>query len=385
MLTPSASLPLIRIGIMRSTSIGDVVLATACLDLLRQVPAPIEIVWVGRKPALGLLAQAFPNIRVVEVDPDLSNYADKIAKELSEVHFVVDLQTNLRSKLICRTLKKDYQIPSYKAQKRSFERSKMVMLSHLLGRRRSLPKEALKPETLQYDMMLQALKQALQKHLPLEFFERISSIKAHPVLPTEHDSADRPWQKELKFGRWIAVAPGAAYRTKQAPESLLKTILELFHSQCLKDPLLVQDSIGLLFVGNEKEREIAVSILDQIDWKGPVLNLAGKLNLWETSLALKEVEVLVSNDSALLHVAEAVGVPVAAMFGPTVEGFGFPPWRSESQSFSAQLGCRPCSKHGKQDCRYGDKLCFGLIQPTQVVEHLRSVVKKSYLNAEGNK
>ncbi len=382
MLTPAASLPLIRIGIMRSTSIGDVVLATACLDLLRQVPAPIEIVWVGRKPALGLLASAFPELKVVEVDPDLSNYADKVAKELSEVHFVIDLQTNLRSKLICRALKKDFQIPSYKAQKRSFERGRMVMMSHLLGRRRSLPKESQEPETLQYEMMVSALKLGLQKHLPLEFYERIAGLKAYPLLATDHDAGDRPWQKELKFGRWIAVAPGAAYATKQAPQSLLKTILELFHSQCLKDPSLAHESIGLLFVGNEKEREIAVSILDQIDWKGPVLNLAGKLNLWETSLALREVEVLVSNDSALLHIAEAVGVPVAALFGPTVEGFGFPPWRSQSRSFSANLGCRPCSKHGKQDCRYGDKLCFGLIQPAQVVEHLRSTVKQGMLNPE---
>lgn len=361
---------------MRSTSIGDVVLATACIDLLKQIPAPVHITWVGRKPALQLVANAFPEIRCLDIDPDLSNYADKVASELKDVHFVVDLQTNIRSKLICRALKKDYKIPSYGADKRSFDRGKMVMLSHLRGRRKALPADMHETEVYQYEMMLRTLRHALRKHLPLEMVDGLDRMKACPSLIGDHDPGETTWQKELKFGRWIAMAPGAAYETKRAPITLLQTVLELLHGQIQKDPLLSQETIGLLFVGNETERDIALSILDKVDWKGPVLNLAGKLNLWETSLALKEADALVCNDSALLHIAEAVGVPVAALFGPTVEAFGFPPWRAESKSFSANLGCRPCSKHGKQECRYGDKLCFGLIQPSQVVEHLRLVMKQ---------
>ncbi|MES2746216.1 MAG: glycosyltransferase family 9 protein [Bdellovibrionota bacterium] len=377
MFTPSASLPLIKIGIMRSTSIGDVVLATACIDLLKQIPAPVHITWVGRKPALSLIANAFPEIRCVDFDPDTSNYADKVAAELKDVHFVIDLQTNLRSKLICRALKKDYRIPSYSARKRSYERGKMVMVSRLRGRRKALPPEMQKTDVYQFEMMLRTLRVALQRHLPVEMQDGLEKLVARPSLLSEH-TVETPWQKEMKFGRWIAMAPGAAYETKQAPLSLLQTIMELLHQQISNDPVLKQETVGILFVGNEKERDIALALLDRVDWKGPVLNLAGKLNLWETSLAIKEVDALVCNDSALLHIAESVGVPVAALFGPTVEAFGFPPWQEDSRSFSSNLGCRPCSKHGKQDCRYDDKLCFGLIQPAAVVQHLRAVMKKNY-------
>ncbi len=375
MFTPSAMLPLIKIGIIRSTSIGDVVLATACIDLLRQIPAPVQMIWVGRRPALQLIASAFPEIKVVDVDPDASNYQDKVAQDLKDVHFVIDLQTNIRSQLLCRALKKDYKIPSYAADKKSFDRGSMTVLSRLRGRRRPLPQNLQKAEVYQFEMMLRTLRHALEMHLPVEMLDGLDRIRAVPSLLSEHDSGETPWQKELKFGRWIAIAPGAAYLTKQAPIQLLQDITELLHQNIRRDSVLKDVELGLLFVGNEQERSMALAILDRLDWKGPVLNLAGKLNLWESALALREADVLLCNDSALLHVAESVGVPVVALFGPTVEGFGFPPWREESRAFSSALGCRPCSKHGKQDCRYGDKLCFGLIQPTQVVDHLKRILK----------
>ncbi len=384
MLTPSATLPLIKIGIIRSTSIGDVVLATACIDFLRQIPAPVEISWVGRKPALQLIANAFPEIKTIDVDPDLSNYSDKVAEELKDVHFVIDLQTNLRSQLLCRTLKKEYRIKSYTCDKRSLDRGAMTVMSRLRGRRRILPPEMQTTEVYQYEMMLRTLRHALSVHMPVEMQDVLQSITAVPSLLSAAVAAETPWQKELKFGRWLAIAPGAAYDTKKAPIKLFHDIADLLRRNLEADPDLKGEPIGLLFVGNEQEREIAVTILDKLDWTGPILNLAGKLNLWETAQALHKADVLLCNDSALLHVAESVGVPVAALFGPTVEAFGFPPWRPNSRAFSAALGCRPCSKHGKQECRYGDKLCFGLIQPGQVAEHLRQILKSNRLAAQAS-
>lgn len=375
MFTPSATLPLMKIGIYRSSSIGDVVLATACLDLLRQIPAPMQITWIGRRPALQLIASAFPDMRTIEVDPDIVNYQEKIAQDLKDLHFIVDLQTNLRSQLLCRALKKEYKIPNYICNKRSFDRGTMTIMSRLRGRRRALPEEIVHPEVLQYELMALTMRQALEVHLPVEMLDGLDKLKANPFLPTEHDPGQMPWQKELKFGRWIAIAPGAAYETKKAPLNFVQDVIELLNVNLKHDEKMKDVSLGLLFVGNDSDRENAVAILDKIDWKGPVLNLAGKLSLWETALALKETDALLCNDSGLLHVAEAVGVPVCALFGPTVEGFGFAPWRPDSKAFSSLLGCRPCSKHGKTSCRYGDKLCFGLLQPSQIAEHIKNLLK----------
>ncbi len=374
--TPSATPPLMKIAIYRSTSIGDVVLATACIDLLRQMPVPVQITWVGRRPALQLIASAYPDLKPVEVDPDITNYQDKVVQELKDVHFIVDLQTNLRSQLLCHSLKREHKIPNYICRKNTLDRGSMPISSRLRGRRRPLPESYLRAEKFQFEMMTDALKQALEVHLPVEMLDGLDQIKAHPVLPTSHDLGNSPWQKELKFGEWLAIAPGAAYDAKKAPLQLLRDITELLSVHCRRDEVLSKKSLGLIFVGNDKDREVALAILDQLDWSGPVLNLAGKLSLWETALALKEAQVLLCNDSGLLHISEAVGTPVVALFGPTVEAFGFPPWREDSRVFSSTLGCRPCSKHGQSDCRYGDKLCFGLIQTPQLVEHLKDILKQ---------
>ncbi len=380
MFTPSATSPVMKIALYRSTSIGDVVLATACVDLLRQIPAPVQITWVGRKPALQLIASAFPEIKPVEVDPDQSNYQEKVIQELKDVHFVVDLQANLRSQLLCRALKREFKIPSYLCYKRSIDRGTMTISSRLRGRRRALPDSYIATGSHQFSMMTGALKQALEVHLPVEMLDGLDKVQAYPLLPTGHDPGQKPWQKELKFGRWLAIATGAAHEAKKAPLSLLRDTLELLNRHMRQDPVMRDQSVGLLFVGNDNDRESALGILDSIDWPGPVLNLAGKLSLWETALALKDTDGLLCNDSGLLHIAEAVGIPVAALFGPTVEAFGFAPWRPESKAFSSLLGCRPCSKHGQTDCRFGDKLCFGLIQAPQIVEHLKTLLKRNMTN-----
>jgi heptosyltransferase-2 len=214
-----------------------------------------------------------------------------------------------------------------------------------------------------------ALREGLLRHLPQEKRDGVASSPADPILPFDHDEGQRPWQKELKFGHWLAVAPGAAHPSKKAPEDLFLDILDRVR-QHLRMAERSEASLGLLFVGSEPDRDVALSLIDSLNWQGSVLNLAGKLSLWESALAVKEVHATLSNDSSLAHISEAVGTPSVVLFGPTVEAFGFDPWRPHSRAFSAPLGCRPCSKHGKAPCRYGDYLCFKLLSPGHIASHI---------------
>ncbi|MFW7382014.1 MAG: glycosyltransferase family 9 protein [Oligoflexus sp.] len=369
MLTPSSTIPTVKIGIYRSTSIGDVVLATACLDLLRSLSIPFEVTWIGRSPSLQLISSAFPEIKIVEVHSEVPNYQDVVVEELRHVHFLIDLQMSLRSRLICRDLQRSHRIPIYGCEKNTIGRGKMVLSARIRGRRRSLPESIQRVERFQFEMMLDTLKKALISHLPIEKIDGLEKRTSFPFLDTSHDTGQKPWQKELKFGDWLAIAPGAAHPTKKAPQDMFIDILDRIR-QHLRMAERPEKSMGLLFVGSEAEREEALSIADTLGWQGPVLNLAGKLTLWESALALKEVLYTISNDSSLAHISEAVGTPCGVLFGPTVEAFGFVPWRRESKAFSAPLGCRPCSKHGKVNCRYNDMLCFKLLSPGHIAAYI---------------
>ena len=60
----------------------------------------------------------------------------------------------------------------------------------------------------------------------------------------------------------------------------------------------------------------------------------------------------------LLHLAEGVGTPVVALFGPTVRAFGYFPVHPRSRVLETDLDCRPCSRNGKRPCHRGDLACL---------------------------
>jgi heptosyltransferase-2 len=75
-----------------------------------------------------------------------------------------------------------------------------------------------------------------------------------------------------------------------------------------------------------------------------------------------------TNDSGLLHLSEAVGTPVVALFGPTVRAFGYQPTLPQSRLLEVDLDCRPCSRNGKRPCWRGDHACLASLAPEQVLD-----------------
>lgn len=353
------------------------VLATSCLDLLDQLPIPAEITWVGRGPALDMIQASWPKVKTISIARS-AKFSDlqKVAAQLSNQHLIIDLQCNLRSQWLCLNLKNSYNVPSFSADKSQFARSKLLVEARVRGRRRPLPEKSLHAPRLQHETMCDALKKGLRAHLPIEMLDGLDLVNAVPRLNVP-DSFDSPWRKELKFGAWIAIAPGAAHPTKQTPLDLIKDILEGLAIDLTSKELASRLPFGLVFLGDENDRLSARTILNTLNWPGPVLNLCGMLSLWETGIALSEASCLLSNDSSLGHIAEAVGTPSNILFGPTIESFGFPPRMRRSKAFSSLTGCRPCSKHGKVACRYDDKLCFHSIPVTSVIHHMSATLASS--------
>jgi heptosyltransferase-2 len=73
---------------------------------------------------------------------------------------------------------------------------------------------------------------------------------------------------------------------------------------------------------------------------------------------ISKAEVLISGDSAAVHVANDLDVPTIALFGPTIPDFGFAPWRKHSKALGVELPCRPCDIHGPRECPYGHHRCM---------------------------
>lgn len=157
---------------------------------------------------------------------------------------------------------------------------------------------------------------------------------------------------------FAVIAPGAAHATKRWP---------IAHWQALTDRLR-QLGYGVVAVGGPQDREL-------VDALGArVINVASEFSLQETGACLARAAVLVSGDTGVMHMASGVGTPVVALFGPTVEPFGFFPYTKRATVLERDLSCRPCSAMGTERCPLGHHRCLQDILPEQVADAVQRLV-----------
>ena len=72
---------------------------------------------------------------------------------------------------------------------------------------------------------------------------------------------------------------------------------------------------------------------------------------------------IVSNDSAVLHLGPALGIPALGLFGGTVPEFGFARQGPRDEVAEIKLWCRPCGVHGRSRCPLGHHRCMKHLDP----------------------
>jgi heptosyltransferase-2 len=358
----------LTVGIIRTSSIGDVVLATACLDSLFAAAPDVRVIWVGRQPTLTLLKAAWPSISAVPLSSGASRQQfNQVRDALTGCDVIVDLQNSFLTRRLASHLRGQGKTV-VTAKKLKLFRLVLVLKAFVRGRLLQLPSSMKLAPKYQYHMMRDALTEGLRA-CGVKSVEKNAMSRPRLPVPSAVTDDNLLW-RDMRFGRWLAVAPGASHHPKRAPTDVFRDILTHLSTLLAGE----RTGLGLVFIGSSEDRIAANQLTDSLAWDGPLLNLAGKLTLEQSASVLAAAKALLSNDSGLAHVAEAVGVPAAVLFGPTVEAFGFPPWRLESRVYSAQIGCRPCSRHGKRACRYGDNLCFHGIDTRNVAKDLAKII-----------
>jgi ADP-heptose:LPS heptosyltransferase len=112
-----------------------------------------------------------------------------------------------------------------------------------------------------------------------------------------------------------------------------------------------------LFGGGEEE----VKVLSEWEKKYHVVSMAGKMPLGNELIELSCMDVMLSMDSANMHLASFVGVPVVSVWGATHPFAGFTGWGQKPENCAQiDLPCRPCSVFGNKPCRRGDYACMDI-------------------------
>ena len=92
------------------------------------------------------------------------------------------------------------------------------------------------------------------------------------------------------------------------------------------------------------------------------LGLKGELAL------MGQLDVMLSMDSANMHLASLVGTRVVSIWGGTHPYAGFLGWNQKPSDYiQLDLSCRPCSVYGNKPCLRGDYACLNGIAPEQII------------------
>ena len=175
------------------------------------------------------------------------------------------------------------------------------------------------------------------------------------ALTAEDSAKARAWMEANGIATgFIAVAPGSIWGTKRWPY-----YPEL--ARLLDRPMVV--------IGGPEDAALGEAIVAA---SPKAKSAVGQLSLRQSAALIKEAALLVTNDSAPLHLATAVGTPILAIFGPTVPAFGYGPIRPGDRVAEIALDCRPCSLHGPQVCPLGHHKCM----KDQSAESIASQVKR---------
>ncbi len=134
------------------------------------------------------------------------------------------------------------------------------------------------------------------------------------------------------------------------------------------DTLAERHGLRVVLLGNADERELADQVAGQM--RRPAANLAGCTALDELAGVLRRCALLVGNDSGVAHMAAAVGTPVAAIFGPFNHNTWHPLGNSLVVRVSPALPCMPCVNRGfKRGYPEGfpPRYCLQEVTPEMVV------------------
>lgn len=161
----------------------------------------------------------------------------------------------------------------------------------------------------------------------------------------------------------IGIAPFARYRNKTYPLPLMEQVVARLSAD--------GRFRTLLFSGGKTESEQ----MERWQRKYPnTLSVAGRLSLADEVRLMGRLRVMVTMDSANMHLASLSGCRVISVWGSTTPRCGFLGWRqSEGDALVAGCDCQPCTIAGSAHCRYGDYHCLTGLTP----EHLYTRIKET--------
>lgn len=340
-----------RLLIIRFSAMGDVAMTVPVIHSLAARYPELRITVLTQSRFSAFFDWMPANVEVKGIN--LSDYPGiwglgRLFSELKSCHYdyVADLHDVLRTKYL-RTC---FRMAGTKIAVVNKARSEKRMLTG-----RGMEAKGLKPMAERYADVFRELGYDLDVDFARAFDPRRENFaRVRSVVGGKQDGE-----------RWVGVAPFAAHKGKIYPLESMHKVVDMLSDRGFR--------IFLFGAGKEE-----TAVLESWEREG-ITSVCGKMGgLHNEMLLMSRMDLMLTMDSANMHIASIAAVPTVSVWGATHPKMGFMGWRQpEDNAVQQNLPCRPCSVYGNKPCKYGDYRCLTGIAPEKIVERVISVLSKA--------
>jgi len=319
-----------RVLIIRFSSIGDIVLTTPVIRMVKeQLDGEVEVHYLTKKSFEPLL-KANPYIHTLHT---IEDKVSEVLSTLQELQFdyIIDLHKNIRTMQV----KKGLQTLALSFDKINWPKWLIVNL-----------KIDRLPDVHIVDRYLDATKafgvendgRGLDYFIPAEEEVDLS------VLPEGHRNG------------YIAFAIGGNHNTKVMPEDKIIDICKKLE-------------VPVVLLGGKEDAARGHKISSYV---GPIIyNACGQFSINQSASLVRQAQTVISHDTGLMHIAAAFKKDIVSVWGNTIPEFGMYPYLPKGEGSSTiievkNLRCRPCSKLGFDKCPKKHFHCMNRIDADEV-------------------
>lgn len=338
-----------KILVIRLSALGDVAMTIPVIHSIAKQYPDVEITFIS-KPWVKPL---FDNTGIRFVGADIRKGRKGIVdffhfffmlRRMGKWDIVVDLHDVIFSKLL-RKIFLISGVPVVKIDKGRKEKKALTQYK----------KKEFKQLATTFERYADTLKKA---GLPI-------NIEFNTIFPTTPSlSSDIVALLGDKKNKWIGIAPFAQHKGKVYPPEKMEEVVQNFNQR---------DDVKIILFGGGKTEKAALEA-----WEAKYKNaisVAGKIRLGQELLVMNYLDVMVSMDSANMHLASLTATPVVSIWGATHPYAGFYGWKQPVENIiQLDLDCRPCSVYGNKECIWGDYRCMNNIEPERIVKKIEEVI-----------
>lgn len=330
-----------NIIIIRLSSLGDTILTSPVVAALRTALPKARIDFLTSNNYKGLV-QFNPHIdNVWSYEKSSIDSQNKLKEKISnslvggKYDVAIDLQNNHRSARFINSLTK---------HKLSLDKNRLfkLFLVHLKTQIKA-PKH-----------VVERYADVANKLCPMP---ELGQLELWLPEETEYNSTLKQSGK-ICFG----IAPGATHFTKRYPKDKFIELIKSINREF---------DCSIKLFGGKEDMELC-DVLSKVG--DNITNYAGKTTIIETAIEIDKIDLMICNDTGLMHIATARRKPIVAIFGSTVPELGFTPYKATSQIVEVPLSCRPCTHIGRSSCPKQHFNCMNLITSEMIVKEIKTLI-----------